>query len=164
MDLGTVQKLFEYNTWANTKVLDTVEVLDPGQFTRRVGGSYPSVQATLTHILWAERLWLDRWRGGSREQAWVPEEFSSVASLRSRWREIQGEQHAFLQTLNSERLEAVVGYINQKGEAWQYPLWQQLYHLLNHSSYHRGQVTTLLRLLDVRACTTDFLNFCDEVG
>jgi uncharacterized damage-inducible protein DinB len=162
MELGTLQELFEYNTWANTEVLDTVEPLEPGQFTRALGGSFPSIQATLTHVLWAEWLWLGRWRGGSPTQIFTPEEFPSVPALRSRWREVQAEQRAFLSSLDADRLKAVVRYTNLKGETWQYPLWRQLYHLLSHSTYHRGQVTTLLRLLDVPACTTDFLNFCDE--
>jgi len=163
-DLQTVQKLFAYNTWANTRVLDTVDGLDQGQFTRALGGSYPSVQATLTHILWAEWLWLGRWRGESPQQVFSPEQFPSAVSIRTRWRQVQGEQRMFLESLTTDRLEEVVRYVNPRGETWAYPLWQQLYHLLGHSSYHRGQMTTLLRLLDVLPRTTDFLDFCDEIG
>jgi uncharacterized damage-inducible protein DinB len=167
MDLRRIQELFRYNTWANTRVLDTVAGLDPGQFGRALGGSYPSVQATLVHILWAEWLWLERWRSGSPTRVFAPEEFPSLSSLRSRWSQVQAEQGAFLESLvagRAGRLEEVVRYTNLKGERWEYPLWRQLYHLLNHSSYHRGQVTTMLRMLGVQPRTTDFLNFCDELG
>jgi uncharacterized damage-inducible protein DinB len=164
MDLDTVRELFRYNTWANTQVLDRVEHLDPGRLVRAVGGSFPSVQATLTHILWAEWFWLERWQGSSPTTVFAPDEFPSLSSLRDRWAQVHTEQSRFLQSLDSERLQRVLRYTNLKGETWEYPLWQQIYHLLNHSSYHRGQVTTLLRLLDAQPRTTDYLNFCDEVG
>jgi uncharacterized damage-inducible protein DinB len=48
------------------------------------------------------------------------------------------------------------------GTPWTYPLWQMLQHLVNHSTYHRGQVTTLLRQLGAGAVATDFLVFIDE--
>jgi uncharacterized damage-inducible protein DinB len=52
-------------------------------------------------------------------------------------------------------------YINTKGEEWKYPLEQMMQHVVNHSSYHRGQVTTMLRQLGVEAVPTDFLVFID---
>ena len=60
MTLDTLRELLAYNTWANRRVLDAVARLDADGLTRVLGGSYPSVQATLTHILWAEWLWLER--------------------------------------------------------------------------------------------------------
>ena len=45
---------------------------------------------------------------------------------------------------------------------YSYPLWQQMVHVVNHSSYHRGQVTTLLRQLGTEAMSTDFLVYYDE--
>jgi uncharacterized damage-inducible protein DinB len=164
MDLATVRELFRYNTWANTQVLDTVECLGPRQLVRAVGGSYPSIQATLTHVVWAEWFWLERWQGRSPKQVFAPDEFPTLLSLRSRWAQVHTDQSQFLQSLDSERLQRVLRYTNLKGETWEYPLWQQIYHVLNHSSYHRGQVTTMLRLLDAQPRTTDYLNFRDEVG
>lgn len=51
-----------------------------------------------------------------------------------------------------------------KGEAWQYPLWQMMQHVVNHSSYHRGQVATLLRQLGAEPAPTDFLLFFDVMS
>jgi uncharacterized damage-inducible protein DinB len=75
---------------------------------------------------------------------------------------VETEQHAFLSTLTDERLGSVVSYLNLEGQRWQYPLWRTMYHLVNHSSYHRGQVTTLLRQLRAQPVATDFLVFEDE--
>jgi uncharacterized damage-inducible protein DinB len=73
MDLEVIQELWRYNNWANERLLEAVVALTPVQFRREIGGSYPSVQATLTHILWAEWIWMDRWRGHSATSIFFPE-------------------------------------------------------------------------------------------
>ena len=162
MNPETAQELLKYNTWANTRLLDAVARLDSSQFTRALGGSYPSVQATLTHIVWAEWVWLERWQDRSPKQVFAPEEFPSVLALRTRWSPIQAAQEAFVASLTPGQLLRVGRYTNMKGEVWEYALWRQLHHLFNHSTYHRGQVTNMLRLLGAQPAPTDFLVFWDE--
>ncbi len=106
MTLDTLRELLEYNTWANRRLLDAVARLDPDQLTRVLGGSYPSVQATLTHILWAEWLWLERWQGKSPMELFTPEEFPSVSDFRTRWGQVQAAQSAFLAARRARRSPA----------------------------------------------------------
>ncbi len=163
MTLDTLRELLAYNTWANRRLLDAVARLDADGLTRVLGGSYPSVQATLTHILWAEWLWLERWQGKSPMELFAPEEFPSVSEFRTRWSQVQGAQEAFLATLAPDDLQRVLRYTNRKGEVWEYALWRMIHHVVNHSTYHRGQVTNMLRLLGAQPATTDFLEFWDEM-
>jgi uncharacterized damage-inducible protein DinB len=72
------------------------------------------------------------------------------------------EQRRFLGQLQPSDLEKAVSYVNSLGETWTYPLWQQMAHVVNHSSYHRGQITTLLRQLGAKAPGTDFLRYYAE--
>ena len=76
-----------------------------------------------------------------------PTEFATVDLLRTRWLEVEHEQAEFVAGLSEESLRTVIEYVNTKGESFAYPLWQMLQHVVNHASYHRGQVTTLLRQL-----------------
>ena len=145
-------------------MLDTVAALDSDQFTRNLGGSYSSVQGTLTHVLWAEWVWLERWQGGSPKEVFARDAFASVLQLRARWQDIQASQEAFGDSLTQEQLLRVLRYTNRQGEVWEYALWRMIYHLCNHSTYHRGQVTNMLRLLGARPAATDFLVFWDEGG
>ncbi len=163
MDLATVRELCWYNGWANTVVLETAGRLTPEQFRFDVGGSFPSAQATLTHIMWAEWLWLERWTRGSATEVFSPRDFPSVLALANRWGQVQAAQARFVETLTTEALQQLVRYTNLKGETWEYPLWSQVYHVVNHSGYHRGQVTNKFRQLGIAPSATDFLNFCDEV-
>ena len=75
MNLEMARELLAYNAWANGQMLEAVSRLDAAQFSRELGGSYPSVQATLTHILWAEWLWLARWQDHSPMELFEPSEF-----------------------------------------------------------------------------------------
>jgi uncharacterized damage-inducible protein DinB len=162
MDLNTASELLTYNTWANTRLLDAVARLDDEQFTRALGGSFGSVQATLTHMVWAEWLWLERWQDRSPTQLFEPRDFPSISDLRPRWAQVQTTHEAFVASLTPAQLERAGRYTNRKGEVWEYALWRQMFHLFNHSTYHRGQVTHMLRLLDAQPAATDFLVFRDE--
>ena len=83
--------------------------------------------------------------GTSPRRMFDPEEFSELKPLRARWEELSAAQRAFLGAVTRERLRAVLPYVNLHGQTWRYSLWRQMYHVVNHSSYHRGQLTTMLR-------------------
>jgi uncharacterized damage-inducible protein DinB len=160
----TARELYRYNTWANGRVFDAVARVGPAQFVREVGGSYPSLRACLTHIVSAEWLWLRRWKGRSPKRLWSPGDFPRVDELRARWIEVEAEQAAFVSLLTDDALERSVSYVGLQGRTWEYALWRQMLHVVNHSSYHRGQATLLLRLLGATPAPTDFLVFRDEVS
>jgi uncharacterized damage-inducible protein DinB len=163
MDVALIQELYRYNRWANDRVFEAVAALSRQDFTKGLCNSYPSVRDTLTHIVSAEWIWLQRWNGTSPRRMFDPEEFSELKSLRARWEEVSADQRAFLGAITRERLSAVVPYVNLQGQTWRYPLWRQMYHVVNHSSYHRGQITTMLRQLKAVPVATDFLVFHDEL-
>jgi len=153
IDAQTVQELYRYNRWANARVFDTVAA----------GGGYPSIRETLTHIVWGEWLWLQRWKGKSPQVVFTDADFPRLDSLKARWREVDLEQTAFVESLTEDALRSTVRYVNLQGQTWQYQLWRQLYHVVNHSTYHRGQVTMMLRQSGARPVATDFLVFHDEL-
>ena len=164
IEVGTIRELYGYNTWANARIFEAVRPLTPEQFGRDLGSSYPSVRDSLAHIVWAEWLWFQRWNGTSPKVVFEPVDFPRAESLEARWLEVAADQRVFLDGLTNQRLASMVRYVNLQGQPWEYPLWRQMYHLVNHSSYHRGQVTAMLRQLGSRAVATDFLVFHDEVG
>jgi uncharacterized damage-inducible protein DinB len=162
IDVPGIQGLYRYNHWANSRVFEAVSHLNPEEFTKDLGSSYPSVRDTLLHLVSAEWIWLQRWKGVSPRAMLHPTDFPDLDAVRTRWSEVDVERRTFLDALTDERLLAVVRYVNLKGETWQYPLWRQMCHVVNHSTYHRGQVTTLLRQLGARPVSTDLLLFDDE--
>lgn len=160
--LPTIRELYEYNRWANGRVLDATSRLSTEEFTRDLRNSFASVRDTLVHILGAEWIWLSRWRGVSPRGA--PEDWadSTHDQLRARWREVEADQAAFLASLTEDALDRIVSYTNTRGRPFANPLAALLLHAVNHSTYHRGQVTTMSRQLGAQPASTDLVLFYRE--
>lgn len=161
MNENDIQLLYEYNRWANARILAAASALTEEQFTKDLSSSHRSVCDTLVHILSGEWIWLMRWQGISPTSMLDPADFPSVHSLRTKWAEVESEQADFINRVTNDSLAMVIAYVNTMGEGWKYPLGQMMQHIVNHSSYHRGQVTTMLRQLGAEAVPLDFLVFID---
>jgi uncharacterized damage-inducible protein DinB len=156
--------LYGFNRWANARILEACARLAPEQVVKSIPSSFPSVRDTLAHILAAEWIWLERWKGTSPKALLDASGFPTLDALRERWRTVELEQRAFLESVRDPDLGKILTYVNTKGETWSYPLGRTLQHVANHSTYHRGQITTMLRQLGAEAPPTDLLVFDDEIG
>ena len=164
MNVKDVRDLFAYDEWANALVLDAAARLSREEFTRGMGNSFPSVRDTLVHLLFAEWVWLRRWLGESPRAPLDPAEFADVESVRARLAEVARERAELVTGLGDADLGRVVAYVNAKGEEWRYPLGRMMQHVANHSTYHRGQVVTMLRQLGAAAPSTDLLYYDDVLA
>lgn len=154
--------LYDYNAWADRRSLDAAEKLTNEQFTKPLGSSFGSVRDTLAHICGAEWIWLERFQG--RSPASLPDvlECADVSSLRAKWAEQEGRLLAFVGKLAQDDLNRVMEYKTLKFGMYRNPLWQSMQHLVNHGTYHRGQITTLLRQLGAQPILTDLMHYYRE--
>lgn len=162
MDAAYIQQLFEYNAWANKRVMDACSGLSAQKLTQNVGGSFGSLRNLLAHIVDVEWLYLERWRG--RAPAGLPkaETYGDIAVLAARFQEVSREFEVPLRQLSAEELSRMFEFRNTKGTLYRHALWEMLAHLVNHSTYHRGQVTVLLRALGAKPNATDMIAFFRE--
>ena len=162
LDPATVRLLFEYNTWANSRTLDACGTLTREQFTRDLGSSFRSVRDTLVHILGAEWVWLERCQGRSPGALPAAEQFPTLASVNTRWIEIERNLLDLVARLSAEELARVHEFRTLKSGIYANALWQALQHVVNHSTYHRGQVAMLLRQSGAKPKFTDLIYFYRE--
>ncbi len=162
MNTNAIHMFTEYNRWANARLLNAVAVLTPDQYDQDLSSSYRSVRQTLFHILGAEWVWLMRWKGISPTAAPDPAEHPTFESLKEWWHGIEMDQINFLSKISDEGLQEVVFYETISGASWHHPLWQMIYHQVNHSTYHRGQLVSLLRQLGLEGVKLDFIYFANE--
>lgn len=162
MTVDDFHVLYQYNSWANHRTLESCATLTNDQFTRDLGSSFPSVRDTLAHIYGAEWIWLERWHGRIPTALPTASDFPDMESLRKRWAEHERNLHEYISALTPSELQRVVKYKNTSGVAFEGPIWPMLQHVVNHGSYHRGQIATFLRQLGTKCASTDLIQFHRE--
>ena len=181
MDVTDIRTLYAYNRWANERLFSALEKMSDHQFTVRVESSFPSIRETVFHILFAEWLWLKRWQGTSPRSTladpdvspatWstlspggmpTMKELATLAELKSFAKSIEQERQEFLRGLNEDVLHAPLQFSDMGGAAYAEPLVQLMQHLVNHGTYHRGQVITMQRQIGVQTVALDMLYFFRE--
>lgn len=156
--------LYEYNAWANRRALEAASALSKEQFTQKLGSSFSSVRDTLAHIFGVEWLWLERFQGRSPSALPDNASYAEIEKLKERWAVFEPTLLNFARGLKQEDLDCVMEYKTMKFGVYRNPLWQSMLHLVNHGTYHRGQVTTMLRQLGAQPILTDLMHFYREMA
>jgi uncharacterized damage-inducible protein DinB len=147
MDASYLRLLIDYHYWARHRLLEAVTELTPEQYTRDLGSSFKSVRDTLVHLYSAEWAWHQRWVGTSPTKMVTADQFPDLESLHKTWHEHEEQVRRFMDGLDDAGVHRVYEYKMISGTAASSVLWHMVTHLVNHGSYHRGQVTTMLRQL-----------------
>ena len=170
MTRDDIRLLYEYDRWANRRVLKAASTLSDEQFTRAMSDSFHCVRDTLLHILGGEWIWLAYWRyppdspaslsdlRAKRDALFSPEAFPNVNALRSKWMEVELEQSEFVNRVNNKSLAKMLPFRGMR---------LTLMHLMRRvhqgqPTYHRGQVALTLRQLGAEPLATDFHVFLLE--
>ena len=162
MTTTEAREMFAYCAWANGRLFAVAEALTPEQLQASAASSFPSVLRTLGHIVSAEWIWLRRFLGESPGAApgWATE--SSFSELRGHLSAVEAERDAYLAGLTDPDLERTVEYRTLAGQAQADPLKSLFRHVVNHSTYHRGQAATQLRQLGLVPPSTDLTVYLRE--
>jgi uncharacterized damage-inducible protein DinB len=159
MTIDEARELFAYGAWANGHVFAAAEGLAEGEVGAAAPSSFPSVLATLGHLVGAEWIWLRRFCGESPAAAPAWASGSSLAELKARLTALEAERTEYLGRLSDADLRRVVAYRTLSGDAHAEPLEDLVRHVVNHSTYHRGQAATQLRQLGRTPPNTDLIAY-----
>jgi uncharacterized damage-inducible protein DinB len=128
-------------------MFDAVAALPTEQYTKEVGGSFGSIRNTVVHMFSAEYVWLTRWKREPTSGMISADNYPDFESVRRGWMDLEANLRGYFEPLSEQDIQKVLPYKTLAGLESASPLWQMLQHVVNHASYHRGQVTTLLRQL-----------------
>jgi uncharacterized damage-inducible protein DinB len=150
-----VVALFAYDRWANRKVLDACRKLTAEQYVAEPVPGWSSVCSTIAHIAFATELHLRTLAGDADES--IPTE-ADLATVSDAARLLERTCRRFEElrpTLTPERLDTVLT-LRWPGHSATLPRWALLRHVVNHSTYHRGQVAAKLKRFGIEPPNTDF--------
>lgn len=155
-------KLAQYNLWANAKLLDWMIKAGEDLADANCESSFPSLRKTVYHIYDAEYAWIFRLTNQellywppSRDFNFTMMEFAEVLKSQSQ------KLIDFVSQLDEQQLGDFIQYPNVKGVLFSNTIADIINHVINHGTYHRGQLITMMRTLgytDLGA--TDYIAYC----
>lgn len=145
MNRDDMQLLFDYNYWANRRLLVTAAQAAPEQLTQSLPLPWETILGTFAHILGAEWVWRQRCQEGiSPARMLDRDQFSTLEVLEQRWSQEEAAMRAFLAGLDEAQLHSAIHYKNTRGTAFSRTLWQLLAHVVNHGTQHRAEIAVFL--------------------
>ena len=159
---GAARDLLLYMLWADRQMLKSVRPVRTEDLLRDAGVGFGSLLGTMAHQLGAQKLWLSRLMGRPERTLLGPGDFPDLLSWITAWEENAAGVGAFVAGLTDEQLEAPLAWTSLKGGHHTHPLWQLVLQMVNHSTYHRGQVASLLRQMGYPVESTDLIDFFAE--
>jgi len=124
---------------------------------RKLESSFPNIHATLGHIGMAEWVWLRRWKGESPTQRPWWDEAPGLETVVENMQAVESERRTYLHSIKDEDLGNGLTYTMMSGKTYTTRLADLFTHVANHSTYHRGQLTTMLRQVGATPPATDMI-------
>jgi uncharacterized damage-inducible protein DinB len=153
--------LFAFNRWANAKMLEACREVSPQQYGAEPVPGWAPIRATVYHIAVVTDGWL-RTLADDPDQSYAAE--AEVQTPDDAARILERAYRTFdalLPKLTPEFL-ATPHTFRRRGRTATFPPWILLRHVINHTTYHRGQVASKLKRFGVQQAETDLVYWALE--
>jgi uncharacterized damage-inducible protein DinB len=161
IDAAYIQRMARYNRWQNESLYGVTDALPEAERTRERGAFFGSIQQTLSHLMWADRIWMSRFSHVEAPRANI----AQSVSLYPDWEALKRERASFD--------GAILDWAATIDEAWlgrdltwysgaakreiSRPVWVLVTHMFNHQTHHRGQVHCMLTQAGAKPRDTDLM-------
>lgn len=151
-----------YNLWANTKVCDEfLSKVDESLLDQEMTSSFPSIRKTTYHIWDAEFIWLNRLVGGNVTVLPIRHEPMFFPVFKEKFLSVSRHFVEFVSSKEDSYFTQNLTYKNSEGKEFTNAINDIIHHVMNHSTYHRGQIITLLREAGfTQVSSTDYITWC----
>jgi uncharacterized damage-inducible protein DinB len=156
--ISFLETLYDYNDWANRRILELARELPESDLLAPSGLSHGNLMATLAHVLFAQWIW--RMRTQERYSPAYPipwDDPLTFSQLESRWSEEEKAMRAYVASLGEGEINRVIRYKTTSGQAYENTLWQLLVHVVNHGTQHRSEAALRLTALGHSPGDLDFI-------
>ena len=151
-------QLASYHIWANQLLLDGIINLPEEKQNQQVNSSFPSLYLTALHMWDTESIWWQRMKLNEHIKLPSVDFKGSLKELKGNLMLQNRQWLEWISNAGEHMLRHEFKYHNSKRESFKQPIYQMLFHLFNHGTYHRGQLVSILRQLgQERIPQTDFI-------
>jgi len=152
-----LESLYAFNSWANARVLDSLRSLPGPDYEKEQGGGWPSLRATFVHLAGATDAWAERFSGRDATRLATVDEMPALEDAARVLLAAEEKHRRLLATYTPERLAGPFTWKNLKGELKTANFGIVARHVVNHQTYHRGQISSMIRRLGHTPRPTDMV-------
>jgi len=149
-------QLYDYNVWANERVMDHLDTLPSEVFIREVDLGFKSIAEVISHIVSADNIWFNRIKD-EQDSILVKKSFTDLKEARQEMDDLQWQIRDYVSSLSDA--EKKVSYTMASGRQMENSIAEILQQVVNHGTYHRGNITTILRSFGYQGVMTDYIAF-----
>ena len=149
--------LYAYNRWANERVAESCAGLTVEEYARAIGGGWPCVRDTLVHIASGTQAWRERFAGNSPSRLLTGADIPELAGAVRLLEDADAAMERFVAETPEDARRQVLAYVNLQGATKRVPYWAVFRHVVNHATYHRGQISAMIRSLGHDPKPTDLV-------
>lgn len=144
--------LVNYNNWTDAMIMEWLNQIGEEQWTRTISSSFSGVRETAVHMVSAKKIWIDFWNKET-DPVYLSKTFQGTREdLIKVWERSSVDLQMVIENYPEEEYMDPITFIYPNGKQGQMIFWETFLHFINHATYHRGQLVTLLR-------QTGFTNF-----
>jgi len=162
MNAKDVLLIYDYNYWANKRILDASANVTPEQLDAPASFPYGGLRGTLLHILDSEWGWRALFQGIESAADLIETDFPTLGALKARWQQEETAMRAYINALSDEDMESHLRYTTDNGIKRDRILWHCLLHVVNHGTQHRSEAAALLTDYSYSPGDLDFTIFLNE--
>jgi uncharacterized damage-inducible protein DinB len=164
MTLQEVKLLHAFNAWADNRILDAAIAMPSETVMQDLKSSHGGIHGTLVHLVGSEKMWLSRWIGKPDAAFLSSADVPTVEAVKNAWVAVGFETAKFLGTMTDRKLQDTFTMKTSKGDTYTHIYWQAFQHMVDHCSYHRGQIVSMMRQQGTAPPTTGLINFYRETA
>ncbi|MDW7614966.1 DinB family protein [Peribacillus simplex] len=165
MEKNRATKMYDYHVWANQQVFQNLKQLPDGVYVDTIKSVFPSIKDVLVHLYATDITWLEIMKGSTIQDTFKKVERRreevvgvSINELESCYDALAKDYFDFLAT--QPDLERTIVTEHPKMGACEFVLADLIHHVVNHGTYHRGNVSAMLHQQGERGVPTDFVFYC----
>lgn len=161
----SLQQHLAFNVWANGKFVEILKTVDENIFEQEVISSFPSLRKTILHIWDAEFIWLKRIEGLSLSEFPSKHFTGNKEECLNGFLEHSKRFADYMEAKDKAYFESKIDFKTLNGDAFSESVEGIIYHVVNHGTFHRGQLVTMMRTLGITTVpSTDLIRYLRQLN